>query len=403
MQRFDMRLVACTVACAAVAAASAGPVQQLAKHLVASAASGTQLTKHLVAGTTCLDGSPAGYYAAASPSNTSTQWVIYFEGGGACYSLASCAARAKTALGSSTAWPPTFSQDDNVLSFDAAVNPTFFDAHKVYIPYCTGDGNGGTRSAPLNASWPFFFSGHKNVVAIVRELAVAHFGGGGAAGGGAAARVLVTGSSAGGFGTLLNADFIADALGAAAVVTAAPQGGWFFPPVSFFPVWAAGGSTPVWATLSFVAELWATFASPECVAAHNASFCTSADNYARYVRTPLFIAENLVDSNQIFSELLAPPASPRLPAFEAVYHTAMRSSLRAAVASRPDWAVWAPACVAHTENLRFYDQAVANGTVVADVTFRDALTAWWSGAAGTPRVLMDDCADPLPCNPTCPK
>jgi len=368
----------------AALAAARGPVQPL--------------DLRLVAGTRCLDGTRAGYYYAASPSNSSSRWVVYFEGGGACYSRESCAARAATPLGSSAKWAPTFTQDDNLLSADAAVNPVFFDAHKIYIPYCTGDAHGGTRSAALNATWPFFFSGHLNVVAIVREIAAAHLGGAGVA------RVLVTGSSAGGLGTLLNADYIADALGAAAVVTAAPEAGWFFPPVSLFPVWAAGGSTPVWSTLAFIAdELWATYTLPACAAAHNASFCASASNLMPYLRVPMFVAENLVDSNQVFSELLAPRASPRLPAFEAAFHAAMVSSLRAAAAARADWAVWAPACVAHTENLHFVDPAVGNGTTVGGVSFRDAIAAWATGAGSVPRVLIDECSDPLPCNPSCPK
>jgi hypothetical protein len=370
-----------------IASVSCGPVQQL--------------DLHLVKGTHCLDGTPAGYYHGASPSNTSSRWVVFFEGGGACYSLDSCAARATTTLGSSAKWAQNYSQNDNLLSADPAVNPVFYDAHKIYIPYCTGDVHGGTRSAPLNASWPFFFSGHGNVVTIIHELATAHFSSGGDAA--TPAHLLVTGSSAGGLGTLLNADYIADVLGASAIVTAAPQAGWFFPPVSLYPIWAAGGDAPVWTTLGFVSELWASYSPPACLAAHNASFCASAANLAPFLRAPMLLAENLVDSNQVFQELLAPPNAPRLPAFEAYFHAAMQATLRAVAVARPDWAVWAPACVAHTENIRLDDPAVTNGTTVNGVSYRDALTTWVTGAGNAPRVLIDQCVDPLPCNPSCPK
>jgi hypothetical protein len=35
----------------------------------------------------------------------------------------------------------------NVLSNQQTVNPDFFDANHVFIPYCTGDVHGGTQSA----------------------------------------------------------------------------------------------------------------------------------------------------------------------------------------------------------------------------------------------------------------
>ncbi len=53
--------------------------------------------------TTCLDGSSAGFYFRASGTNSSN-WVIFLQGGGACYDQKSCSDRAKSALGSSTYW-----------------------------------------------------------------------------------------------------------------------------------------------------------------------------------------------------------------------------------------------------------------------------------------------------------
>ena len=113
---------------------------------------------------------------------------------------------------------------------------------------------------------------------------------------------------------------------------------------------------------------------------------------------PTFIAENLVDSQQVSVELLAPPSSPRLPAFLAYFHAAMVESLRSVDASAGH-AVWAPGCLDHTGNLRFHGSG--NATLVGGWSFRDALNAWWVGDAAVPRVLIDACTGPIPCNPTC--
>ena len=52
---------------------------------------------------TCNDGTPSGYYLWRSPTK-SNKWIIYLEGGGLCYDLASCLSRPKM-LTSSTPWP----------------------------------------------------------------------------------------------------------------------------------------------------------------------------------------------------------------------------------------------------------------------------------------------------------
>ena len=339
----------------------------------------------------CLDGSPAGYYYR--PGNSSV-WVVYLEGGGACYSYADCLARSRTTLGSSTAWSPTFSQADNLLSDSPAVNPVFHAAHAVYIPYCTGDAHTGTRAGPLNSSWPFHFSGHLNLAAVLDALLAgspvhAEFG--------AATEVLLAGSSAGGLGTLHNADYLASRVPAGVRVRAAPQGGWFFPAVQVFAAWSANAQQPIWQTLAFVNHLYAGYTNPACVAQHNVSYCFTVDHVFAFSRVPTFVAENLVDSNQVFAELLAPTHSPRLPQFLAYFHSAMLTSL-AQVQAAGGHGVWAPGCLAHTENLNF----AANGTLVQRHAYVEALNAWWLGGSSIPSILVDSCTDPVPCNPSCP-
>lgn len=321
---------------------------------------------------------------------------MFLQGGGSCSTFADCLARSKTDLGSSKHWAPTYTDEDNLLSSDAAVNPFFADAHHVFLPYCTGDVHIGARAAPLNSSWPFWFSGHRSVEALLAALGAR--GGGGLGRAFSTARsLLLAGSSAGGMGTLLNAEFVKARLPAGVALALAPQGGWFFPEVALYPVWAAGGNAPVWEALAGAATLYGPWTVPACAAEFNASYCLSVGNLFRFITSPTFVAENLVDSEQVYVQLLAPRAGPRVPAFLAYFHAAMAASLKQVAArGAPAFGLWAPACVAHTENLRF---AGGNATLVRGVSYRDALARW---AAGGAVVLEDACADPLPCNPTCP-
>jgi hypothetical protein len=87
---------------------------------------------HLIANSTaarfgaaCLDGSLPGFYYQLGAA--ATKWRIHIRGGGWCTSLASCAERANTTLGTSTLWPPFINEtaDDSPFGFmdDNATNP----------------------------------------------------------------------------------------------------------------------------------------------------------------------------------------------------------------------------------------------------------------------------------------
>lgn len=84
----------------------------------------------------CLDGSPAGFYFAASTapdgSALSRTWLIGLEGGGWCYTAAQCRWRARHApTGSSKAWPAEMELKHGPLSASPDENPDFYQAHRV--------------------------------------------------------------------------------------------------------------------------------------------------------------------------------------------------------------------------------------------------------------------------------
>jgi hypothetical protein len=144
----------------------------------------------------CANGSTTGL--AISPGTTD-DLVVFFDGGGACWSYETCIA--------GTAVDRTFSVEkfkaearDFIpcsLTDRAHLPPTLAGATVVFVPYCTGDVHAGDRvkeygNAMFHETWQH--RGHANVRAYLRRLAATWSPG----------RLVVAGSSAGGFGALVN-------------------------------------------------------------------------------------------------------------------------------------------------------------------------------------------------------
>jgi hypothetical protein len=178
------------------------------------------------------------YYIESAPapaptSGPNASYVIFLEGGGACWSNEgpfSCWNRYFSPYGSSKHWQPTQPYDGNLMNRNCAVSP-LCDATLVYVPYCSGDVHSGQRAAPLSSQLPFYFSGHNNLVAIVSSLM-------NTTGIATAGNVLLSGASAGGYGTYINVEWLASVLPKTTRVRAFPQGGWFVPDVVMWQVCA---------------------------------------------------------------------------------------------------------------------------------------------------------------------
>ena len=311
-------------------------------------------------------------------------------------------ARSKTDLGSSKNWAATKLDTDNVLSSDPAVNPALANATHVFIPYCGGDVHAGQRTDRASADVPLFFSGHITVTEVLRMLlrdtGIAR-----------AERVVLAGSSAGGIGTFLNAAPIRAMLPGVRDFRIAPQGGFFFPAVVPYAAFAANALGPPFATITPAAiALWNPLLPPACVAAHGPEYCgTLVNSYPFAVvdaggkAMPVHLGENAMDSNQVFAQLGAPSAEPLTPsvlAFVQYFRAKMVAALAQVVAAAEDAALdvalWAPACLQHTENLNLRSTTVCGGH-----TYGASLNAWLRGDhAAVPRVLIDA----TPTNPSCP-
>lgn len=142
----------------------------------------------------CRDGSNTGVYVRFGKG---PGLVVFFDGGGACFNALTCANNPDSLD------PWKFHSYDGVLSDDPAVNPVA-DWNFVYVPYCTGDVHAGARTDVTvpGVEQVQQFVGYRNVEAFLERI-VPTFA--------AAPNVLVTGSSAGGFGAGVNYDRIARA------------------------------------------------------------------------------------------------------------------------------------------------------------------------------------------------
>lgn len=151
-----------------------------------------------VDGTLCANGTPTGIGVNLG---TSGDLVIYLEGGGACFNDGTCRSVAHAG-----GWGPDAFQSNiepyNIGIFDRIDdhNP-FHDATFVFVPYCTADVHAGSKPDGMGGH---MFVGYENIGKDLEYLIPQSK---------KVSRVILAGSSAGGFGALINYDRTAKAFG----------------------------------------------------------------------------------------------------------------------------------------------------------------------------------------------
>jgi len=156
------------------------------------------------------DGSTTGYLANVNPN--SKKLFIYFMGGGACFNGWTCTNNAnKFDNDDATALISNLNQS-SVFNRDLTAN-SYQDWSYVFIPYSTGDVHSGQNpdadvpsGGPLNQR----MQGYDNFTVVLGEL-FDYYGASGLD------EILVTGSSAGGYGSYLNFVQVADRFSAVQV------------------------------------------------------------------------------------------------------------------------------------------------------------------------------------------
>ncbi len=154
----------------------------------------------------CASGTPTGI--GVDPHPGSTELMIYFEGGGACSNALGCWGPLPTANNLAGYDASTFATARQraypVLDRTLANNP-FKAMNLAYVPYCTGDLHAGTREVDLMVGGvpkPTYFWGATDLELFLARL-VPTFPN--------LTRVVLVGTSAGGFATMLSFDRVARA------------------------------------------------------------------------------------------------------------------------------------------------------------------------------------------------
>ncbi|MBL4649246.1 MAG: hypothetical protein JKY03_05900 [Aureispira sp.] len=159
-----------------------------------------------VPGMICRDNSNTGI--GVRLRNSSNKVIIYLEGGGGCFNAVTCVVNPGS-FGqiSFDSWQ-TVGLQFGIFDKGSSLNP-FKDWNCVYIPYCTGDVHGGTSyNSYVNLVYQDQkMTGHNNITLALDALKM-HFGT-------RLDEVFLTGSSAGGYGTLINANQVIEAFPAA--------------------------------------------------------------------------------------------------------------------------------------------------------------------------------------------
>lgn len=168
-----------------------------------------------VEGTRCMDGSATGM--GLNLDGASDQVLIYLEGGGACFNGFTCSGVAHpNGFGAADLESVAREVGDRGIFDRSDPDNPFRDWNFVFLPYCSGDIFAGAAEQGVGGRVQV---GYENVGATLDALVPAFA---------KARRVVLTGSSAGGFGALYNYDRTQQAFGEVPVLLLDDSG----PPLS---------------------------------------------------------------------------------------------------------------------------------------------------------------------------
>jgi hypothetical protein len=182
----------------------------------------------------CGDGSPTGIGVNLG---TSKRLVVYLEGGGACWDKTTCFDLVPLSVQTLKFDETIFntvraSRTGDSLDRTLANNP-YKDANFVYIPYCTGDIHGGSKDQDYpGGTMTIHHHGRDNIAAFLKRIAPTFKD---------ADRVVLTGSSAGGFGAAVNYWRFKNAFGSSMRIDLVDDSGQPFPvdQIKTYPAWTA--------------------------------------------------------------------------------------------------------------------------------------------------------------------
>jgi len=390
-------------------------------------------------GAKCLNGSPPTYDVSLNKS--SSQWVLFLEGGGWCYGATVAAATTSCASRGGAQWPPQSGDYDSsvvtaqvggganiggIMSSDPAINPDFYTWNKVFMHYCDGSSFGGGRTDPIAVTrggkpGDLWLRGRNNFDALVSYFSTT-------LGMDKATDIILSGGSAGGLAVFYNLDHFATLLPPSVRLVGFPDAGFFMDAKSeasgnysyrgMFqgadPVWnvTGGGGTNLKCLAANAGEKWK---------------CLMAQYIAPHIETPMFVLNADYDAWQMEHVLGAACIPTPTSACTGDQNASLRSfrdQFVAAIAAgvtdgKPKNGVFLDSCYVHEQNVDYcsgqgmpncvgwtpkspgsekwgYTTAVALPNGGRSVTPQQAFGAWWKGET---IVAVDQ--HPFFDNPTC--
>ncbi|XP_063938293.1 pectin acetylesterase 8 isoform X4 [Daucus carota subsp. sativus] len=147
-------------------------------------------------GAVCLDGSPPAYQLDWGKEDGAKNWLLHLQGGYWCTTTQECQTRMNdsSGLGSSTKMKRSYFS--GILTNNETLNPYFYNWNRVFVRYCDGSCFTGDKQE-FSADGPYY-RGSRVFSAIIDELMKLGMKN--------AQNVLLSGSSAGGLGTMVHCD-----------------------------------------------------------------------------------------------------------------------------------------------------------------------------------------------------
>uniref|UniRef100_A0A667XVW7 Notum pectinacetylesterase 2 n=1 Tax=Myripristis murdjan TaxID=586833 RepID=A0A667XVW7_9TELE len=355
---------------------------------------------------TCNDGTAAGFYL--KEFRGSRRWLLFLEGGWCCYNKETCDSRYQNIprLMSSSGWPQT-KRGSGILSSQAEENPHWHNANIVFIPYCSSDvwsGTGPAPTPPRPRQADYTFMGSLIIREVINDLVPKGIK--------QAKVVMLTGTSAGGTGVLLNIEKVAsqlELLGAETQVRGLVDSGWFLESkqqrspdcpetVSCSPEDAIKKGLRLWngAVPDKCRQLYKRGEEWQCFFGHKL--------YAT-LTSPVFVVQWLFDEEQLRVENIY-LGGQSLSEQQWLYMQNLGKEFKNSL--RDVTAVFAPSCLSHTlitksnwMNFQVKGTTLPRALQCWDRSLQDANRNNRTTAKGCPFHLVDTCQWPQ-CNPTCP-
>uniref|UniRef100_A0A8C5H4E3 Carboxylesterase notum2-like n=1 Tax=Gouania willdenowi TaxID=441366 RepID=A0A8C5H4E3_GOUWI len=343
---------------------------------------------------TCNDGTAAGFYL--KEFRGSRRWLLFLEGGWCCYSKETCDSRYRNIprLMSSSGWPQTKKGRSAI-------------AIAIFIPYCSSDVWSGTGPAPTppprTRPAVYTFMGSLIIREVIKDLIPKGIK--------QAKVVMLSGTSAGGLGVLLNIDRVAaqlDQLGAETQVRGLVDSAWFMESKQQrSPNCPETVSCSPEDAIKIGLRLWNGVVPDRCRQLYKKGEewqCFFGHKLYSTLTSPLFVVQWLYDEEQLRVENIymgGQSLSEEQWQYVQNLGTQVKTSLGDVTA------VFAPSCLSHTAITKSNWLSFQ----VKGTSLPRALQCWdrsleatrnnRTPAKGCPFNLVDNCQWPQ-CNPTCP-